>query len=179
MESNLDRYPNDLSNEINLDRILKRRNALMKGGKQGVANRRIEECRENRSVHGRKKGRRQWLISEGDQRDNKRIRSKALERLMPTVETETVKRGGGAYQVPHPVAPKRRVALAVRWRVKAAKKKAHNQGVSMSVALALEVMAVLEEQAGVKGVTSEALAQRNGVHRTAKAHQVYAHLRWR
>ena len=54
---------------------------------------------------------------------------KAMENVMPLVETKPRKVGGASYQVPVEVRPARRQTLAIRWIVLFAKKRGETIGI--------------------------------------------------
>lgn len=93
---------------------------------------------------------------------------RALHNIAPTVEVKSRRVGGATYQVPIEVAIDRGVALAMRWVVEAAKKRAEK---TMSLRLAAELYeACMGRGASIK--------TRDDVHRMAKANQAFAHYRW-
>ncbi len=93
---------------------------------------------------------------------------KAMENVSPTVEVRSRRVGGSTYQVPIEVRPSRRLALAMRWLVDAAKKRSEK---TMAMRLAGEMMdAVSSRGAAVK--------KREDTHRMAMANQAFAHYRW-
>ncbi len=110
----------------------------------------------------------------------------AVEALMPSVETVTVKRGGASYQVPVPMHEPRQVLMAIRWFLEAAQTRVDKDKVpGMAEAIALEALHVLSdrelEASSRSGVvlTSYAVPKRRALHRVAKASRVHAHRRWR
>lgn len=93
---------------------------------------------------------------------------KSLNNVAPTVEVKSRRVGGATYQVPIEVAADRGHALAMRWVVEAAKKRAEK---TMALRLAAELYdAYMGRGASVK--------TRDDVHRMAKANQAFAHYRW-
>jgi small subunit ribosomal protein S7 len=92
----------------------------------------------------------------------------ALENVRPTVEVKSRRVGGSTYQVPVEVRPVRRNALAMRWIVEAARKRADK---SMFLRLANELYDASENK-------GNAVKKREEVHRMAEANKAFAHYRW-
>ena len=89
----------------------------------------------------------------------------ALRNAGPSMEVRSRRVGGANYQVPREVRPERRLALALRWIIGAAR---IAKGVPMYKALASELMlAAKEEGAAVK--------KRDDVHKMAEANRAFAH----
>lgn len=106
---------------------------------------------------------------------SKKIRKKeldifilALDNVKPVVEVKSRRVGGSTYQVPVEVRPVRRNALAMRWIVEAARKRADK---SMSSRLMHELADAIEN----KGF---AVRKREEVHKMADANKAFAHYRW-
>jgi small subunit ribosomal protein S7 len=92
----------------------------------------------------------------------------ALKNVEPQVEVRSRRVGGANYQVPREVRPERRLALALRWIIDAARSK---KGVPMHIKLSEEL------KAAAKG-TGEAVAKRDSTHRMAEANKAFAHFAW-
>ena len=92
----------------------------------------------------------------------------ALEAIQPIVEVKSRRVGGATYQVPVEVRPARRMALAMRWLVDAARSRGEK---SMAQRLANEMMDAAEG----KGA---AVKKREDVHRMAEANKAFAHYRF-
>ena len=84
------------------------------------------------------------------------------------VEVKSRRVGGATYQVPVEVRPSRRMALAMRWLVDAARKRGEK---SMDLRLAGEMM----DAADKKGA---AVKKREDVHRMAEANKAFCHYRF-
>ena len=93
---------------------------------------------------------------------------KALGNVAPAVEVKSRRVGGATYQVPVEVRSTRRVALAMRWVIEAARKRGEN---SMPRKLAAELLEASENRGG-------AVKKREETHRMAEATQAFAHYRW-
>ena len=92
----------------------------------------------------------------------------ALEAIQPIVEVKSRRVGGATYQVPVEVRPARRMALAMRWLVDAARSRGEK---SMAQRLANEMMDAAEG----KGA---AVKKREDVHRMAEANKAFSHNRF-
>ena len=96
------------------------------------------------------------------------IFEKALEAVQPVVEVKSRRVGGGTYQVPVEVRPARRVALAMRWIVDAARSRGEK---SMGLRLANELLDAAEGK-------GSAIKKREDVHRMAEANKAFSHYRF-
>ena len=96
------------------------------------------------------------------------VLDKVIENTGPTVELKSRRVGGANYQVPKEVRPERRVALAIRWLLEAARSQ---KGKAMEEKLA-------EELINAYNNTGNAVKKRNDVHRMADANKAFAHLAW-
>ena len=89
----------------------------------------------------------------------------AIENVAPVLEIKAKRVGGSVYQVPMEVKPARRMTLAMRWIIDAARK---SKGRSMEERLAHELLQA------AKGEGS-AVKKRDDTHRMAEANKAYAH----
>ncbi len=94
-----------------------------------------------------------------------------IRSIAPQMEVRSRRVGGAAYQVPMPVRPRRASALALRWLVQEANKRANKEYHSFADKLAAEMQDALTGQGGAVG-------RRNTVHRMAEANKAFAHFRW-
>lgn len=94
--------------------------------------------------------------------------NKALENIMPILETRGRRIGGQNYQVPTEVRPARKQALGLRWLVQYARLR-HEK--TMEERLAREIVDAS------KG-TGAAVKKREDTHRMAEANKAFAHYRW-
>ncbi|MCF6212121.1 MAG: 30S ribosomal protein S7 [Gammaproteobacteria bacterium] len=129
-------------------------NMLMMDGKKSVAERVVYGALDQ--VVDRTKGEAVELLN------------KALENVRPMVEVKSRRVGGATYQVPVEVRAERRVALAMRWLVDAARKRGEK---SMDRRLAGEIMDAVENRGA-------AVKRREDVHRMAEANRAFSHYRW-
>ena len=93
--------------------------------------------------------------------------SKAIQNVSPAVEVKARRIGGATYQVPVEVPQGRRMALAIRWIIVAAKKRGER---GMTLRLAAE----LTDAVSGRG---EAVKKREDTYRMAKANQAFAHFK--
>lgn len=93
---------------------------------------------------------------------------KAIDNAKPRLETKSRRVGGATYQVPLEVAPRRQIALAMRWIVGFAKAR---KSIPLEVALANE----LRDAANGQG---NAIKKRDDTHKMAQANRAFAHFRY-
>jgi small subunit ribosomal protein S7 len=89
----------------------------------------------------------------------------ALRNAGPSMEVRSRRVGGANYQVPREVRPERRLALALRWIITAARKQ---KGMPMHKALAKELMAAAREE-------GDAVKKKEDTHKMAEANRAFAH----
>ena len=92
----------------------------------------------------------------------------ALKNAGPTVEVRSRRIGGANYQVPRDVRPERRLALATRWIIEAARTK---KGAPMATKLADELIAASKNEGA-------AVTKRDNTHKMAEANKAFAHFTW-
>ena len=92
----------------------------------------------------------------------------ALKNAGPTVEVRSRRIGGANYQVPRDVRPERRLALATRWIIEAARSK---KGQPMHIKLADELIAASKNE-------GSAVTKRDNTHKMAEANKAFAHFAW-
>ena len=92
----------------------------------------------------------------------------ALANLKPVVEVKSRRVGGATYQVPVEIRGERRISLAMRWLVAAARARS---GRTMVDKLAGELMDAAQG-------TGATVKRRDDVHRMAEANKAFAHYRW-
>lgn len=92
----------------------------------------------------------------------------AIKNASPVMEVRSRRIGGANYQVPREVRPERRLALATRWIVGAARS---GKGRPMAIKLADELIAASKgEGAAVK--------KRDDTHKMAESNKAFAHFAW-
>ncbi len=89
----------------------------------------------------------------------------ALQNAGPLMEIKTRRVGGANYQIPHEVSPERRLALALRWIIEAARSKS---GKTMRERLTEELLAASRNE-------GEVIKKRENVHKMAEANRAFAH----
>lgn len=92
----------------------------------------------------------------------------AIQNVGPLMEVRSRRVGGANYQVPVEVRPARRLSLALRWIIGAAKSK---KGSAMAEKLAAELLAASKNE-------GEAVAKRDNTHKMADANKAFAHFAW-
>jgi len=108
------------------------------------------------------------LMEERTKKSGIEVFEQAIKNVMPIVEIKPRRVGGATYQVPVEVSSDRRVALALRWIIGYARRRA---GKTMVEKLAGELMdAASNAGASVK--------KREDSHRMAEANKAFAHYRW-
>lgn len=91
-----------------------------------------------------------------------------LAKIMPKVEVRSRRVGGATYQVPVEVRQERRVALAMRWLVNAARSRNEH---GMEARLAGELLDAAEGRGGARKKLEETI-------RMAQANAAFAFFRW-
>lgn len=129
-------------------------NMIMKGGKKSTAESIIYNALDR--------------ITEKVEGEAVDVLGQALDNVSPMVEVKSRRVGGATYQVPVEVRPDRRVALAMRWIIDAARKRGEK---SMQLKLAGELMDASENR-------GSAVKKREDTHRMAEANKAFAHFRW-
>src|SRR5690606_23389755 len=92
----------------------------------------------------------------------------ALSKIKPSVEVRSRRVGGATYQVPVEVREERRLALALRWLVIAARKRSEK---TMAERLANELLDAFNGRGG-------AVKKREDTHKMADANKAFSHFRW-
>lgn len=96
---------------------------------------------------------------------------KAIDLVAPKQEVRAKRVGGAAYQVPMEVRGPRKISLAIRWILEAAKKRPTAEYKTFARKLAAELLAVLNNE-------GEAVKKRDTVHKMAEANKAFAHFRY-
>lgn len=96
---------------------------------------------------------------------------KAIDTVAPKVEVKARRIGGAAYQVPQEVRGPRRVSLAIRWILEAARKRPNGEYKKFSQKLGAEIMDVNKN-------TGEAVRKRDVAHKMAEANKAFSHFRF-
>ncbi len=129
-------------------------NMIMESGKKSVAERIVYGALDSIGAKGREAP--------------LEVLEKALENVEPKVEVKSRRVGGATYQVPVEVRPSRRMTLAMRWLIDAARKRSER---TMPLRLAGELM-------DAHGNRGAAVKKREDTHRMAEANKAFSHYRW-
>ena len=129
-------------------------NRLMMSGKKSLAERIVYVALDNVERHAH-----QNPLDIFDQ---------AMRNVTPVLEVKPRRVGGATYQVPVEIRGERRVSLAMRWLIAAAR---NRPGKSMAEKLSAEILDASRGQ----GVT---VKRKDDVHRMAEANKAFAHYRW-
>ncbi|MBO7508035.1 MAG: 30S ribosomal protein S7 [Clostridia bacterium] len=100
--------------------------------------------------------------------DGVAVFSKALENVMPVLETKARRVGGSNYQVPVEVRPERRQTLGIRWLVLFARQRSERD---MDNKLAGELVDAFNNAGG-------AVKRKEEMHRMAEANKAFAHFKF-
>jgi small subunit ribosomal protein S7 len=92
----------------------------------------------------------------------------ALKNASPVMEVRSRRVGGANYQVPREVRAERRLQLAMRWIIEAARGR---KGVTMDAALSEEIIAAYNNEGA-------AIKKRDDTHKMAEANKAFAHFAW-
>jgi small subunit ribosomal protein S7 len=92
----------------------------------------------------------------------------ALDNIGPKLEIKSRRVGGSTYQVPIEVRETRKMALAMRWIIEAARKRGEK---GMKLRLAAEVLDAVQSR-------GNAFKKKEDTHRMAEANKAFAHFRW-
>lgn len=129
-------------------------NYIMKKGKKSVAQKVVYKSFD--------------IIKEQTKANPVEFFEKAVKNVTPALEVKSRRIGGANYQVPQPVRQERKMQLAFRWIINAAKSK---KGKPMAAKLAEElILASKNEGAAIK--------KKLDTHRMAEANRAFAHFSW-
>ena len=92
----------------------------------------------------------------------------SLRNATPMIEVRPRRVGGATYQVPMEIREDRRLALALRWLIQAARKRS---GRSMADKLSGELFDAFNNQGNT-------VKKREDTHKMAEANRAFAHYRW-
>jgi small subunit ribosomal protein S7 len=126
-------------------------NHIMKRGKKSTARKIMYDCFD--------------IIKKETKKDPLEVFEKAIENISPALEVKPRRVGGATYQIPIEVNGERKVSLAIRWILKAARSK---KGQPMREKLAKEILDSFNN-------TGTAIKQKENTHRMAEANRAFAH----
>lgn len=92
----------------------------------------------------------------------------AIRNVAPLMEVRSRRVGGANYQVPREVPQQRRIALAYRWIINAARAQ---KGKPMAERLATEILMAAKNE-------GSAIKKKDDMHRMADANKAFAHFAW-
>ena len=92
----------------------------------------------------------------------------AIRNVSPLMEVRSRRVGGANYQVPREVPQQRRVSLAYRWLINAARS---GKGKPMAEKLANEILLAAKNE-------GSAIKKKDDMHRMADANKAFAHFAW-
>ena len=92
----------------------------------------------------------------------------AIRNVAPLMEVRSRRVGGANYQVPREVPQQRRVSLAYRWLINAARNK---KGKPMAEKLAEQILLAAKNE-------GEAIKKKEDMHRMAESNKAFAHFAW-
>jgi len=95
----------------------------------------------------------------------------ALDNIKPKMEVRSRRIGGAAYQIPVPVSARRRLSLALRWLVEAARQRPNKKYHRFFLKLAAELIDACHNEGG-------AVKKKDNTHRMAEANKAFSHFRW-
>lgn len=143
--------PDALYRNVMVQRVI---NKVLQDGKKSIA---------ERIVYGSLK-----IVESQTNRDPVETFEQAMRNVTPMLEVRPRRVGGATYQVPMEIQGDRRVSLAVRWLVSAARARS---GRSITEKLAAEIVDAARNQGA-------AIKRREDAHRMAEANKAFAHYRW-
>lgn len=128
-------------------------NCVMIQGKKGIAEKIVYNSFE---------------IIEKQGKDPLQVYKAALENIKPMLELKSRRIGGANYLIPVEVDPERRLSLAIRWLVNAARERKEKV---MFEKLANEILAAASGEGG-------AVKKKEETHKMAEANKAFAHFKW-
>jgi small subunit ribosomal protein S7 len=109
------------------------------------------------------------LVAEKEGKENPlEVFDEALKNAGPLLEVRSRRIGGANYQVPREVRTERRLALAMRWMIEAARGR---KGIKISQALAEEIMLAAKGE-------GNAVKKKKDTHKMAESNKAFAHFAW-
>lgn len=96
---------------------------------------------------------------------------KAIQNVGPKQEVKAKRIGGASYQVPMDVRGDRRMSLAMRWVIEAARARSNKEYHTFAEKLAAELKDAVDNQGA-------AIKKRDTAHRMAEANRAFSHFRF-
>jgi len=144
--------PDKIYNNVMVAKLI---NRIMEDGKKTVAERNVYNAFKELEKNG----------------DAMQLFEKAIQNVGPKVEVKARRIGGANFQVPTEVRHDRRMALALRWIVEAARKKSNKDFHTFSGKLAAELLAASNNE-------GDAIRKRDVTLKQADANKAFASYRW-
>lgn len=141
--------PDPVYNDVLVSKFI---NQVMRKGKMALARKIVYQAFE--------------IIKKEQKKDPLEIFNQALKNSAPLLEVRPRRIGGATYQVPREVNGPRRLSLAMRWIIGAARAK---KGKTMAQNLAQELIQASQEK-------GEAIRKKINIHRMAEANKAFAYL---
>ncbi len=136
-------------------RLSKFINCLMRDGKKSISEKIVYGALEK-------------LEEKVEEKNGIEIFNTSIKNVEPILEVKSRRVGGSTYQIPVEVKEDRRLALAIRWIINAAR--ARNEK-SMADCLAGELLDAFHER-------GTAIKKKEDTHRMADANKAFAHYMW-
>ncbi len=143
--------PDPVYNNVIVSKFI---NMVMRKGKKSVAQKVVYQCFN--------------IIKEKTKKEPLEIFDLAINNASPILEVKSKRVGGATYQVPKEVKGRRKLSLAMRWIINAAKSK---KGRPIKDSLAEELIAASKNE-------GSAVKKKNDTHRMAEANRAFAHFSW-
>lgn len=131
-------------------------NQVMRDGKKSVAQSQIYKALE---------------LVKGKNLDPLTVFQTAVQNVSPRMEVRPKRVGGASYQVPIEVRGERKISLAFRWIITAARNRSNKQYHTFAEKLTAELLDAFNN-------TGEAIKKRDLMHRNAEANKAFSHFRW-
>ena len=143
--------PDPRYNSVGMSRFI---NVIMQRGKKTVAQRIMYQALD--------------IVGEETRRDPLEVFDQAMKNTTPALEVKPRRVGGATYQIPVEVRGERRLSLAMRWLIRAARART---GRPMRERLAQELLDASRGQGA-------AVKRREDLQRMAEANRAFVHYRW-
>lgn len=140
--------PDPLYNNLQIAKFI---NHIMRDGKKSLARKIVYGALER--------------VKEKTKKEPLEVFTEALKNAGPLLEVRPMRVGGATYQVPREVKRERRITLAMRWIIQAARNK---KGKPMQEKLADELISAANNE-------GEAVRRKINMHKMAEANRAFAH----
>jgi small subunit ribosomal protein S7 len=107
----------------------------------------------------------------GAETDPSKTLEQAINTIAPKMEVRSRRVGGASYQVPTEVRGDRKIHLALKWLIEAARGRSNKEYHTFAEKMAAEIMDALNG-------LGNSVKKRDTVHKMAEANRAFAHLRW-